>query len=353
MAEDTHNKTEQPTPRRIRKARESGNVPQSQELLSAISLLSLILITALCGPWFLKWAKEQIRIGLSCDISYMDNAQVFSGFINSLIIETLTILAPFVIVLLLAGITGSLLISGMNFAPRALMWKFGNLNPVQGMKSLFSPESLVKLLLSIGKITLIAVIVWFYLHNKLNTLATFQWMDSKQLLGAIAQLIFGVVFRICLGLLLIGLIDLLYRKWRYIEKLKMSKQEIKYEHRDTDGPPELKAKIRQKQFEASLRRMLQDVPKANVVLVNPDHVAVALKYDPDKMASPVVVAKGADHMCEKIKEIARAYGVPILRRPPLARELYATVKLGHPIPEKLYTAVAEILALIYRLRHAR
>jgi flagellar biosynthetic protein FlhB len=352
MAE-ANNKTEKPTPRRISKARKEGQVPQSQEMLSAITLLALILITALCGPWFLQWCKNQIRSGLSCQVSFLDNSEAFTGYANSLILDMLLVMAPFLLALTAAGVIGSLLISGRNFAPNALRWRLEELNPMHGAKSLFSPESLVKLGLSILKLAFIGGIVWQYLHNKVDTLAALQWMGSEQLLGAIAQLIFGVVIRICLGLLVIGLADVFYRRWQYTDKLKMSKQEIKYEYRDTEGPPEVKIRVRQKQLETATRRMLKEVPKANVVLVNPDHVAVALRYDPAQMNTPVVVAKGADHLCEKIKEIARAYGVPILRRPPLARELYAAVKLGHPIPEKLYTAVAEILALIYRLRHTR
>ncbi len=353
MAEDKHSKTEQPTSRKLQKARQEGQVVQSQEMLSAVTLLTLVLTAAMCGPWFLNWSKEKMRGAFTCDVSFMDNTQVFCDFLNSLILESMLIAAPFMLLLVLTGTAGSILIGGLNFSTKSLQWKLENISPVRGLKSLFSPESLVKLGLSVLKIICIALIVWFYLSDKLNLLATLQWMDSGQLMEAIARIIFGVVIRICLGLLIIGVIDLFYQKWRYIDRLKMSKQEVKYEHRDTDGPPELKTKIRQKQFETAMRRMLQEVPKANVVLVNPDHVAVALRYDPDKMATPVVAAKGADHMCEKIKEIARAYGIPILRRPPLARELYATVKLGHPIPEKLYTAVAEILALIYRLRHTR
>ncbi|HPY76216.1 MAG TPA: flagellar biosynthesis protein FlhB [Anaerohalosphaeraceae bacterium] len=350
---EANNKTEKPTPRRISKARKQGHTPQSQEMLSAITLLTLILVAAFSGPWFLRWCKNQIRMGSSCQHSFLDNSEAFVNYANSLILEMLLILTPYLVALTAAGVIGSILISGRNFAPNALKWKLDALNPLRGAQSLFSMESLLKLGLSVLKLAFIGGIVWKYLHDKIDTLAVLQWIGPDQLLGTIARLIFNVVIRICLGLLILGIIDVFYQRWRYTEKLKMSKQEIKYEFRDTEGPPELKVKIRQKQLEAATRRMLKEVPRANVVLVNPDHVAVALRYDPAEMNTPVLIAKGAGHLCEKIKEIARAYGVPILRRPPLARELYATVKLGKPIPEKLYTAVAEILALIYRLRHTR
>jgi flagellar biosynthetic protein FlhB len=226
-------------------------------------------------------------------------------------------------------------------------------NPAAAIGSLFSPQSGVKLLISTVKIVFITIIVYYYLRNRIDDLVGLRWAWSFELITGITRLIFGVLIRMAIGLLLIGLADLFYQKWKYIQDLKMTKQEVKEEFRSMEGPPEVQRRIRQKQFEIAMRRMLQDVPKANVVVVNPDHVAVALRYDPDSMGAPIVVAKGADHICEKIKEVARAYGVPIIRRPELAREIFATVDLGKAIPEALFVAVAEILALVFRLRRNR
>jgi flagellar biosynthetic protein FlhB len=261
------------------------------------------------------------------------------------------VMSPFLLTLMVAGIGCSIAVSGFNFSPKALKWKPSQLNPMTGLKNLFSSESLVKLGMSILKLLFISFIVWGYLKDKVLDLAKLQWAEPNNILSGIGGIILGVVMRIVLGLAAIAVLDLFYRKWRYIKKLKMSKQEVKDEHRDTDGAPEIKSKIRQKQMQAAMQRMLQDVPKANVILVNPTHVAVALQYDPNSMIAPVLLAKGGDHMCEKIKDIARAHGVPIIRRPALARELYATVKIGHIIPDDLFTAVAEVLALLYRIRH--
>ncbi|MDH4201324.1 MAG: flagellar biosynthesis protein FlhB [Phycisphaerae bacterium] len=345
------NKTEQPTPRRIEKAREEGQVPQSQEMLSAATLLALVGSTALLGPWFVKWSQNQIRDGLSCQTAVLENSQAFNAFINQKIIDVLLVISPFLLVLMVASIGANVLVSGLNFSTKALKLKTEQLNPMTGLKNLFSGENLVKLLFSILKLILIGTIVWIYLRKRIPTLAHLQWTPAGSLLGEIGGLILGVVLQITLGLAVIGIGDWLYHRWKHTERLKMSKQEVKDEHRDTEGAPEIKSKIRQKQYQAAMQRMLQDVPKANVVLVNPTHVAVALRYEPKTMQTPIVVAKGGDHMCEKIKEIARFNGVPIIRRPALARELHATVKLGEPIPEKLFTAVAEVLALLYRIRH--
>ncbi len=347
------NKTEQPTARRLEKAVEQGQTVQSQELLSAVTLIALVACTSLLGPWFTNWCRQEIIGGLHSDVSVMENSQAFIAFLNAKIVDSMIILMPFIIILTIAGVGGSLWVSGIHYSPKALEWKLENLSPVKGLKSLFSPESLVKLALSVAKLIFIGLIVWFYLEKKLPLLAAMQWYQPQELLGGIGGLVLGVVIRICIGLAIIAAADMFYQKWRYIENLKMTKQEVREEHRDTDGAPEVKSRIRRKQMEAAMHRMLQDVPKANVVLVNPTHVAVALRYDPAAMQAPVVVAKGGDLMCEKIKEVARSYGVPIIRRPALARELFAVVKLGKPIPDKLFTAVAEVLALIYRLRKNR
>jgi flagellar biosynthetic protein FlhB len=345
------NKTHEPTPRRIQKAREQGNVPQSQEMISAITLIALTGATALMGPWFMAWCKKELIESLHCRAELFDNSQVFTAWLNSKIISGMLMMTPFLAVLTVFGVAASVMVSGLNFAPQSLNWKLDELSPAQGVKKLFSPESLVKLLLSILKLTFIGFLVCLYLRKKTGYLMTLQWADTDQILSAMGGVILGAVIRICIGLLIIAAADWLYHRWKYTDTLKMTLQEVKEEHRDSEGPPEVKSRLRRKQYELGMRRMLKKVPKASVVLVNPTHVAVALQYEPGQMA-PVVTAKGADLMCEKIKEIARAYGVPIIRRPELAREIYATVKLDYPIPDKLYAAVAEVLAVLYRLKHA-
>jgi flagellar biosynthetic protein FlhB len=345
------NKTHKPTARRLQKAREKGDVPYSAELVSAITLISLTTASALMGPWLMGHLKQELVESLQCRAELADNSQIFIAYINGKILHTMLMTMPFLATLMVCGVATCILISGWNFRPQLLTLKFEELMPGQGIKSLVSVDSLIKLLISTLKLTFIGGIVFIYIRDKVPYLAGLQWADTDQILSGIGGLIMGAVIRICLGLLVIALADLFYRKWKYIDKLMMSREEVKEENRDTEGPPEVKHQLRRKQYELGMRRMLKKVPKASVVVVNPTHVAVALEYKPGILA-PVVVAKGAEHLCEKIKEIARAYGVPIIRRPELAREIYATVKLDHPIPDKLYTAVAEVLAVIYRLKHA-
>jgi flagellar biosynthesis protein FlhB len=294
-----------------------------------------------------------MREGFSCNYSNVATSETFLSFGRDKMTGTALIMAPFLITLMVSGIASSIAISGFNLTTETLKLNFGMINPVNGFKQLFSKSALVKLLLSVVKIVFISFIVYLYLRDKLDYLVTFQWTWTAELLTVISKLILGVVIRLCMGLVIIGAIDLIYQKKKFIKDLMMSKQEVKEERKDSESPQEVQKRIKQKQFELATRRMLKEVPKANVVIVNPTHVAVALNYDPETMAAPVVVAKGGDKICEKIKEVARAYGVPIIRRPAIARSLYAEVDINGIVPDNLFVAVAEILALVYRLRKRR
>ena len=345
-------RTEQPTGKRLSDARKKGSVPFSQELASAITIIVLTATTVMAGPRFVYWSFTEIKEAFMLNYHDMHTPESFILFVNNKLISSLWIMAPFMAVLMVSGYLTTVMVSGRTYSPEALKLKFNMLNPASGLKSLFSPQSAVKFLFSLVKVIFMGSIVYYYIKDRTVEIAVFQWADQSQMLSVIGGFILGMLKRVCLGLLIIGLIDLAYQKWKFMSEMKMTKKEVKDERRNQDSPPEVRQKIRQKQFEAYMQRMLQDVPKANVVLVNPTHVAVALRYDPATMASPIVVAKGGDHLCEKIKDIARAYGVPIIRRPALARNLFSTVELNEPIPDDLYIAVAEVLALVYRLKHS-
>lgn len=353
MPEQAAERTEQPTARRLSKAKGKGQVPQSQELTAIVTLLVLVAMITFMAPDLLRWFMFQIRNGISCENGVFADTKGFVDFISSKTIDMIFVICPILAALAVGSFISTVAISGLNYTPGALEFRFDQFNPVTGLQRLIDARSFVKLLLSVLKILFISLVVWFYLRSKLDMLAALRWAWSAQILIVIAKIVFGLMIRIGIILLVMGIADAYYQKWKYIEKLKMTKQEIKEETRDTIGSPQVRSRIRQIQFQTALKRMLQEVPKASVVLVNPTHVAVALRYDAKKMESPVLVAKGADHLAEKIREIARAYGVPIIRRPELARTIYSTVKLGNPIPETLYVAVAEVLAMIYRLRRRK
>jgi flagellar biosynthetic protein FlhB len=346
-------RTEQPTPKKLERARKKGQLPHSEELTSIVTLLALITIVALTGPSLLRWSITQVRQGISCENAVFADSVSFWNFTKAKIADSIFAVCPILAALFAGSVLASVAISGLNFAPEAVSLKFSHINPVEGFSKLINARSMVKLLASILKLVFVSFIVWFYLRSRLDMLAGLRWAWSAQIIAATARIILGLVIRIGIALLVIGMADAFYQKWKYIQELKMTRQEVKRERRDVEGSPEVKTRIRRLQFEMTKKRMLQEVPRASVVLVNPTHVAVALRYDAETMEAPVLVAKGADLMAEKIREIARAYGIPIIRRPELARTIYSTVKLNGLIPQSLYVAVAEVLAMIHRLRHKK
>jgi flagellar biosynthesis protein FlhB len=354
MAEKTTaERTEHPTPRKLEKARKKGQVPVSEELASIVTLLALTAAMFLAGPSLLQWSITQVTQGLSCATGVFADNKSFTDFIDAKTTDLLLIICPILAALFAGSVLGSVAVSGLNFAPEALSLKFDQLNPVAGFEKLVNARAFIKLLASVLKILFVAVVTWSYLRDRLDTLAALRWAWSAQMLAVIAKLIMGLLIRIGIALLVIAIADAFYQKWKYIDELKMTRQEVKQERRDEEGAPEVRARIRRIQFEMARKRMLQEIPKASVVLVNPTHVAVALRYEAKTTEAPILVAKGAGHLAEKIREIARAYGVPVVRRPELARAIYSTVETGNPIPELLYVAVAEILAMIYRLRRKK
>ncbi|MBN2314623.1 MAG: EscU/YscU/HrcU family type III secretion system export apparatus switch protein, partial [Sedimentisphaerales bacterium] len=324
MADTAADKTEQPTPKRLGDARSKGQVPQSQELTSVVTLLVLISMIALFSPNLMQWMQMEIKDGMSCQVDFFSDSKAFLEFVHRKLINLGFIISPILAVLCVGSLAAGIAVGGFNFAPSALEFKFNQLNPVAGLGKLVNMKSFVRLLVSIIKLFLVSFIVWFYLHDKLEVFAKLRYAWTGQMLVAIAEIILSLVIRVGIALLVVAIADAYYQKWSFKRELRMTKQEVKQERKDTEGSPEVKVRIRRIQFGLAAKRMLKEVPKADVVLVNPTHVAVALRYEGKMMDAPVMVAKGADHLAEKIKEIARAYGVPIVRRPELARTIYST-----------------------------
>jgi flagellar biosynthetic protein FlhB len=352
-------KTEQPTPRRLEKAREQGQVPQSQELAAAMTLLALLLALTVLGPGLLHWCRRKVEWGVGASslapgaTGPFSSPQAFLHLVHQNVIEMIVVLLPLLAVLSVAGLVASVAVGGLTFAPAGLRLRWNAINPAHTIPNMFSKRSAVRLLASILKLLFVSLIVWLYLSDKLEILATLRWAWSAEIVTAIARIVLGLGLRVGLAIAVLGLADALYQRWQHLQELKMTRQEVKQERKDLEGAPEIKARIRRIQVEMSMRRLKQQVPKANVILVNPTHVAVALRYDARTMEAPVLLAKGADLVAERIVKIGRSYGIPIVQRPEVARAIYATVKPGQPIPEALYLTVAEVLALLYRLRQRK
>ncbi|MCL2700785.1 MAG: flagellar biosynthesis protein FlhB [Phycisphaerae bacterium] len=342
-----------PTLQRIKKAREEGKVPQSQEVSSALMLVTLLGLLAACAGSLLNCFSDLISRGVSYTYRPdMTEADLMSSALHSTI-TAVGATAPFLLGTLVVSIAGSFLVSGWSFSPKAAKVDFSKINPVKGMKNLFNSRSLVTLVTALVKLTVLVAIVWEYVHDKKETLLSLTNCTLAETLSQIGSLVMGVSVRIVLAILAIAGADLVWQKWKYKRELRMTDQEMKEERKQYDGNPQVKGRIRTLQIEMARKRMLQAVSQADVVLVNPTHVAVAMRYDMATMAAPIVLAKGGDLLCEKIKEIARAHSVPIVHRPELARAIFGQVDINEPIPETLFVAVAEVLAMVYRVNRAR
>jgi len=346
-------KTEQPTPKRLEKARKRGQTPQSQELFSVVELFVLVGMVTILAPGLMDWLTNLMKEGMTCTTGVFADERTFIKFADAKILSSIVIIFPILAVLAAGAMAAGLVISGVNFAPEAVKPNLDAISPATGLQNLINTKTLVKLVVSIFKLVFVSLIVLIYLSDKKDTMMGLRWAWSMQILSVIAKITFGLCIRVCIALLVIAIGDTIYQKWRYIQDLKMTRQEVKQERRDTDGSPEVKSRIRRIQLQMAMKQMLHEVPKANVVLVNPTHIAVALRYEAKTMEAPKMVAKGADYMATKIMEIARSYGVAIVRRPELARTIYSTVEVGQPIPQSLYVAVAEVLAMLHRLRRRR
>jgi flagellar biosynthetic protein FlhB len=267
-------------------------------------------------------------------------------------IATLGALAPIVLATAAAGVLGNVVQVRPKITTSALKPSFARLNPLAGFKRLFSPHSLVEAAKSILKLLVIGGITFFAVYPKLQDLGTLVGLSPAALLPKIGGMILSIAFRATVPLVLIAIADFVIARRRHEKSLMMTKDEVKREHREADLPPEVKGKLRQKQAEQARKRMLAEVPTADVVIVNPTHYAVALRYD-GKRPAPELVAKGVDHVAAQIRRVAEEHGVPILSNPPLARQIYADVELDEMIPEQLYAAVAEILAWVFRTAKRR
>ena len=343
-------RTEQATPQRLKKARGEGQVAQSQEVPSVMLIVALILVLVLTSGQTYQWFSSQMRDGLLFRLDASLSTEAFGDVLYAKGVQCIVVLLPFLLVMAVAGTLGSIMVGGVAWSPKAIRLDLSRMSPIKGVKNLVSLRSIVKLLISMAKLAVFMTIACQYIGGRMGTLLSLQWSSPAGTLAVIARLVLGLGIRIAAALAVIASIDFLYQRWNHRRQLKMTRQEVKEEHKQHEVSSEVKGRIRSIQMAMAQKRMLQDVPGADIVVTNPTHYAVAIRYEATEMAAPQVVAKGADFMCETIKEIARANGVPIIEKPELARALYAAVEPGEAIPEALFVAVAEILAAIYRLK---
>ena len=352
MAEqEGQEKTEVPTEKKRRESREEGQVAFSKELSSAALLAGIVLSLVATSPIILD-AMRQLMSQIFRDLAQseelsIDSIFTLSGEILSIILPAF---APFVAVIIFVGIFASVLQVGVLITFKAIAPKFNKISPLTGLKRLFSSQSLADFLKSMAKLIIVGFVGYLTYIDKITELNGLFVLTPESILIYNFTVVAEVAGKIVLALVAIAIFDYFYQRWHHEQQLMMTKQEVKDETKQTEGDPQLKARIRQIQREMSNARMMQEVPKADAVIVNPTHFSVAILYDRDVMTAPEVIAKGADHLALRMRTVARENNVPILERPELARDLYANVEIGDDIPERFYKAIAEILAFVYRLR---
>jgi flagellar biosynthetic protein FlhB len=343
-------KTEPATEKKRQEALQKGNVPKSQDLGSVVILLASFLTLKYYGPELYGLCGEYMRYTLGSAINTTLNLNNTLVLMNQLIVTLAKILAPFFAVVALSAIASNMIQTGFLFRFEPLMPDLDRLNPISGIQNLFSWKLVAELVKSILKILIVAYIPYSTLREQLPFIIRFIQLEPVPAIILLLNIVFYMAIKIILVLLALAIGDWFFQKWRYEENLKMSKEDIKEEYKQREGDPKIKQKIRERQRQASSKRMMDEVPQATVVVTNPTHIACALKYDRDSDAAPIVVAMGAGLIAEKIKEIAKEHDVPILENKHLARALYKMVEIGDEIPADLYGAVVEILAQVYRIK---
>jgi flagellar biosynthesis protein FlhB len=350
MAENDGDKTEPATPRRRMEAREQGNIARSHDLTSSVLLIGGLLL--------MKWFGFALILALRDVVQKLLSASSMSDLGTERIAEQVVFCLSRVSVALAPLLGGAMFLViavnlcqvGLNFSPQRLAINFAALNPTRGFNKIFGfKQSAPQLLLNLLKVTLVALVGWSAISGRLGQIIAVQQLAYLQIFGLGADLVFAIGMRIGILLFILALVDYVYQRFRVERSLRMSKQEVKDEMRSMEGDPVVKNRRRQVRLQRAMQRLKRDVPKADVVVTNPTHFAVALKYEQSQMRAPKVIAKGVDFMAIRIRHLASEAGIPIIERPPLARAIYRMVEVGEEIPEELYAAVAEILAYVYEL----
>lgn len=350
-------KTEPATAKKLSDARKEGKVAKSKELTSSFDLIVLFLVLKI----FVSFVGERL-IGIfgyiynrGPEFAEMKQADLstkaISSFMMDVIIQWMITVLPFFAFGLIVTLLISIFQVGWEVSTKPMQPKFDKFNPINGFKRIFSKDSLFELLKSIIKIGLIGYAAYTSIKNNQNDLFILYEIPLKQAIALIGNIIINAGLKISVIYLLVGIADYVYQKRKFNEDMKMTKQEVKDEYKNTEGDPQVKGKQRSRMREASQRRMMQDVPKADVVITNPTHYAVAIKYDNEVSTAPIVLAKGENYVAQRIKDVAKENGIDIVENKPVARMLYHNVDIGAEIPPELYQAVAEILAMVYRMNN--
>ncbi len=351
MAEDSDlEKTEQASPKRLEKAREEGDVPRSRELATVTVLFSAGMGILVMGDHLNQALKNTMTAGLNFDRTAAFDPIVLLMRTADNIYSLLLAFAPLALIIIIMAIAAPIVIGGWVFSGKAFVPQFSRLNPISGLSNMMSKNAAIELIKSIAKTLVVATVAYIVISHDMAPILSLSLLPLKTSITQVNHLMLMAFLSIVSALVFIAAIDVPYQLYHYASKLKMTKEEVRQESKESEGNPEIKARIRQQQREMAKRRMMSEIPKADVVITNPTHYAVAIKYQDEGMRAPIVVAKGADVMALKIREIASEHNILIMESPKLARALFAHTELNDEIPEALYSAVAEVLAYVFQMR---
>lgn len=347
---ENSDKTEKATPKKRQDLRKKGQVMQSRELPANLILLILFISMRILGNFLYQESRAVFHMFFTETSTFsLEDPSEIMRLATFVILQIAKMTAPFFLIAILVGVLGTYVQIGFLFTFEPLKPKFSNINPLKGLKKLFSTRSLFELAKSLAKVVVVAWVAWSSIQGEFTNMMKLMDLELGPLALYIINAALDIAIKICFALLAITVVDFFFQWRRHEKDIRMSKQEIKEEYKQMEGNPEIKSKIKQKQREVSMRRMLKDVPKADVVITNPTHFAVAIKYDPEKMPAPYVLAKGVDFMAQRIKDVARENKIHLMENKPLAQALYQSVDIGQAVPPDLYKAVAEVLAFVYSL----
>ncbi len=350
MADDSsQEKTEEPTAKRLEKAREDGQIPRSKELSTSLILITGALSLWIFGGVLFNAAQKIFDFNYTLERFHIFDTNQMVIHLSASVLKAIIAISPVMILLVLAAIFGPLALGGWMFSGKSLLPKLNRISPLAGFKRMFSVKSLVELLKSWLKIFIVVGTILGLFFSLKDIVFVLNQEPHRAAIFHAANLVMIGALALALCTLLVSIVDVPFQIYEFTKKMKMSLQEVKDEHKDTEGKPEVKQRVRQLQHEMSQRRMMSDVPDADVIITNPTHYAVALKYHSDEMKAPILLAKGTDEVALKIREIAKHKSVPIVEAPTLARSVYAFTKIGKEIPEGLYVAIAQVLAYVYQL----
>lgn len=353
MSESSEEKTEEPTSRRLQKARENGQVARSQELPAAAVTIAALSIMLFTGSMLITKLAEAFSSGFNFDRKLVHSSNLLPAIFAHELLESYLLIAPLLLLTAAVAIASSGATGGFLFEMGAVAPKFSKLNPINGIKRMFGMKAAVELIKALLKFTLVSGAVAWVLIDNVGTLNKIGRMALEPGLTVAGDLLSRSALIMACSLALIALFDVPFQRWQFMKQMRMTKQEVKDEMKDMEGRPEIKAQIRRRQREMSNARMMDKVKDADVVITNPEHFAVALAYDPNGDSAPILLAKGADAVAARIREEAKKHGIEIFQAPPLARALYFTTEVNHPVPEDLYYAVAQVIAYVFNLASIR